>query len=200
MNPERSSAEALTARLRDAVETLLEQEDASYTELTVGSICSAAGISRPTFYAYFDDKVALVRAMATDTIGELVDVSSQWLTAPKATREELNRAMTQLIEAYASHRRVMAVAAEVASYDAKLQNEFSAAVERASRKVARHIADGQERGLVRAGLEPVATARWLGWMTERGLRRAYAGRSIASRSAIAAMTDVHWFTLYDGVS
>jgi AcrR family transcriptional regulator len=194
-----SARETVTAQLRHVIETLLEQEEVSYTELTVTSICSAAGISRPTFYAYFDDKVELVRAIAAETIAELVDVSALWLAAPKATRDELNQAMTRLFEAYAPHRRIMATAAEVASYDAELQDAFTTAMEAAAARVAEHIAAGQSSGLVRLGLEPVATARWLGWMTELGLRRAYARRSIASRASIAAMTDIHWFTLYEAV-
>jgi AcrR family transcriptional regulator len=194
-----SAQEALTARLRSAVEELLEQDASSYTELTVSAICAAAGISRPTFYAYFADKVELVRAIAADTIGELVSVSALWLDAPKSTRAELNQAMTQLFEAYAPHRKAMAAAAEVASYDAELHDTFISSMEAAASRVAEHIAEGQRAGLVRAGLLPPATARWLAWMTELGLRRAFAGRSTASPEAISAMTDIHWFTLYEAV-
>jgi len=194
-----SAREALVARLRAVVESLLEQEVSSYTELTVTVICAAAGISRPTFYAYFDDKVELVRAIAADTIGELVDVSALWLDAPKSTRAELNQAMTQLFEAYAPHRKAMAAAAEVASYDAELHDAFISSLEAAAGRVAEHIAEGQRAGLVRADLHPLATARWLAWMTELGLRRAFAGRSAASPEAIAAMTDIHWFALYEAV-
>lgn len=194
-----SAREALTARLRAVVESLLEDEGSSYTELTVTEICAAAGISRPTFYAYFEDKVELVRAIAADTIGELVDVSAIWLDAPKSTRAELNEAMTQLFEAYTPHRRVMAAAAEVASYDAELHDAFIASMEAAARREAAHIAEGQRAGLVRAELQPLATARWLAWMTELGLRRAFAGRAKASPKAVAAMTDIHWFTLYEAI-
>lgn len=194
-----SAREALIARLRAAVESLLEQEISNYTELTVAAICAAAGTSRPTFYAYFDDKVELIRAIAADTIGELVGVSASWLDAPKSTRAELNQAMTQPLEGYAPHRKVMAAAAEVAAYDAELHDAFIASMEAAARRVAEHIAEGQRSGLVRAGLRPLATARWLAWMTELGLRRAFAGRSTAAPEAVAAMTDVHWFTLYEAV-
>lgn len=199
MAPDQNATAARQADLRLAVETLLDREGSSFTELSVGAICAEVGISRPTFYAYFDDKLDLVRALAAETIGELVGVSGQWLAAPKRSREELEEAMTGLFEAYAPHRKVMAAAAEVASYDPVLQDRFNAAVEAASARVAEHIADGQHEGLIRTDIDAGATARWLGWMTERGMRRAFAGRAMASRSDISAMTDIHWFTLYAGV-
>src|SRR5271163_1884874 len=156
-----SAREVLTTRLREVVESQLEPEQTSYTALTVTAICEAAGISRPTFYAYFDDKVELVRAIAADTIVELVGASALWLTAPKSTRTELHQAMSALFAAYAPHRKVMAAAAEVASYDAKLQKAFASSMEAAARQVRDHIVDGQLGGLVRPGLAPLPTARWL---------------------------------------
>jgi AcrR family transcriptional regulator len=186
--------------LRAAVEELLERDDRSYTELSVGDICAAAGISRPTFYAYVNDKIDLARAMAAETIGELVGVSSVWLSLPpRSSSDELEQAMSAMFTAYAPHRHVMAAAAEVASYDPDFRTRFAAVVEEAAARVARHIADGQRDGYVRAELDPTSTARWLGWMTERGLRRAHAEGSSTPRAAVKAMTDIHWFTLYAGV-
>ncbi|OBH11154.1 hypothetical protein A5695_20315 [Mycobacterium sp. E1747] len=178
---------------------MLEQGDTSYTELTVTGICRAAAISRPTFYAHFDDKVDLIRAIAADTITELVSASALWLDAPKSTRVELNRAMTALFAAYAPHRRVMAAASEVSEYDTQLRESFTTSMEHAAQRVGDHIMEGQAAGLVRVGLQPLPTARWLAWMTELGLRRSFAGRSTADPESIAAMTDMHWFTLYEGV-
>lgn len=194
-----SPREALTARLREVLESLLQNDDTSFTELTVTAICQAAGISRPTFYAYFDDKVGLVRAIAADTIADLVGVSASWLDAPKSTRGELNQAMAELFAAYAPHRRVMAAAAEVAAYDPELHDAFTSAMEAAAQRVAKHITAGQATGVVRRDIAPLATARWLAWMTELGLRNGFAGQSAANPASIGAMTDIHWFTLYEEV-
>jgi AcrR family transcriptional regulator len=197
LNP--SPSRTRLATLRIAVETLLEQENVTFTELSVGAICAEAGISRPTFYASFDDKQDLVRALAAQTIEELVGVSMDWLDAPKQSRGELKKAMRALFEAYGPHWRVMNAAAEVASYDLELRDRFTGAVEEAAARVAEHIAQGQRECLVRSGLDAAATARWLGWMTEGGMRRAFANPEGRLEREIAAMTDVHWFTLYDGV-
>jgi AcrR family transcriptional regulator len=199
VTPHQPPSPARLARLRSAVETLLEAEGASFTELSIGAICAEAGISRPTFYSHFEDKLDLVRALAAGTIGELVDVLQPWLGAPATTREELEQAMADLFSAYAPHRHVLAAAAEVASYDPELQDRFTAAVELAASRVSEHIAQGQREGRIRPGLDATETGRWLGWMTEGGMRRAFANRAIAARSDIAAITDVHWFTLYAGV-
>jgi AcrR family transcriptional regulator len=151
-----SPREALTGRLREVLESLLENDDTSFTDLTVTAICRAAGISRPTFYAYFDDKVG-------------------------------------------PHRRLMTAAAEVAAYDAELHDAFTSSLEAAARRVSEHITSGQAAGDVREDISPLAAARWLAWMTELGLRNGFTAESVANPESIAAMTDIHWFTLYEKV-
>jgi AcrR family transcriptional regulator len=188
---------ARLAQLRAAVETLLDRESTNFTELSVADICAQARISRPTFYAYFSDKADLVRALAADTISEVVGAS--WLTGVPATRADLQRSMSAMCAAYAPYRKVMAVAAEVAAYDTELSDQFTTAVEEAAKRVAVHIEDGQRDGVVRGELNAKNTARWLSWMTESGLRHAFAHSDNADPADVAALTDVHWFTLYDGV-
>ncbi|MFS1664229.1 TetR/AcrR family transcriptional regulator [Streptococcus sp. zg-JUN1979] len=53
-----SNKELAKHRLQKALITLLDEKD--FSELTVSAICKAAKVHRSTFYAYYDNQVALL--------------------------------------------------------------------------------------------------------------------------------------------
>src|SRR5947209_6331519 len=68
---------AIEARILAALEELL-RAGASFTELGVERIASAAGISRSTFYLYFTDKTdLLIRLSASLKLG-VFDTGQDW--------------------------------------------------------------------------------------------------------------------------
>lgn len=184
-------------RLRGAVEDLIGDEQ-SYTALSVERIVKSAGISRATFYVYFEDKSDLLRALAEDFVERLLEAAAVWWTLPAdATKRELRDAMRAIFDAYLPHKVVMAAVVEVASYDARASELFGALVERTISEVTRHIEVGQAGGFVTAGIDPRRTAAWLTWMAERGLYQLVApATGPAVEKLLDAITDITWNTLY----
>ena len=62
-------------RLLEVVEDLLDKGE-SYTELSVERLVSEAGISRSTFYVYFEDKGDLLRGWFEDIEAELAEAEA----------------------------------------------------------------------------------------------------------------------------
>jgi TetR/AcrR family transcriptional regulator, ethionamide resistance regulator len=170
----------------------------SYTELSVERIVREAGISRATFYVYFEDKGDLLRALAVDFIERMIGAAAAWWSLTgDATRMDLRDAMRAIIDAYQPHKVVMAAVVEVASYDAGLRELFGDLLNQTIAAVAQHIATGQAGGYVEAGLDPERTAAWLTWMAERGLYQLVAPATPAAiEKLLDAMTDITWNTLY----
>jgi TetR/AcrR family transcriptional regulator, ethionamide resistance regulator len=186
-------------RLREAVEALMVDGE-SYTSLSVERMVREAGISRATFYVYFEDKSDLLRALAEDFIARLIDAASAWwnLTADDG-KPALREAMRAIFDAYLPHKVVMSAVVEVASYDARIQEVFGALVERTISEVSQHIAIGQAGGFVTPGIDPQRTAAWLTWMAERGLYQLVAPANPAAiERLLDAITDITWNTLYAG--
>jgi AcrR family transcriptional regulator len=184
-------------RLRTAVEALLEAGE-SYTELSVERLVTEAGISRATFYVYFEDKGDLLRALAEEFIGRLTDAAQHWWALDeRATKADLQQAMREIFDAYIPDKVVMAAVVEVASYDAAVREQFGQLVEYTTVGVAKHIAAGQKQGFIDKGLDARRTAAWLTWMAERGLYQlvAPAGKAETER-LLPALTDIVWNTLY----
>src|SRR5271157_5870474 len=65
------------ARLLQVVEDMLDEGE-SFTELSVERIVQAAGMSRSTFYVYFEDKGDLLRAWFSEINEELVAAAAYW--------------------------------------------------------------------------------------------------------------------------
>ena len=56
--------------LLEATERLMD-DGTTFTELSVDRLASEAGISRATFYVYFEDKADLLRLLAARVLAEL---------------------------------------------------------------------------------------------------------------------------------
>ena len=175
-------------------------EGESYTVLSVERIVREAGISRATFYVYFEDKGDLLRALAEDFMDRILVAASVWWTLPDdADKPQLRAAMRAIFDAYIPHKVVMACVVEVASYDAGLQELFGSLLQRTITEVAQHIEQGQAGGYVTPGIDPRRTAAWLTWMAERGLYQLVApAPQAAVERLLDAITDITWNTLYAG--
>lgn len=199
----RSTRAQRREEIRDLLGTAVEKlmaDGESYTELSVERIVRAAGISRATFYVYFEDKGDLLRALAEDFVERMLEAASAWWSLPgDASRADLRVALRAIFDAYRPHKLVAAAVVEVSSYDASLRALFGDLLERVIAAVTEHIETGQREGFVEPELDPQRTAAWLTWMAERGLYQLVApAGAAATERLLDALTDITWNTLYRG--
>ena len=69
--------EQIERRLLDATERLM-RDGASFTELSVDRLSTEAGMSRASFYIYFEDKGHLLRRLAGQVFADLADSAERW--------------------------------------------------------------------------------------------------------------------------
>ena len=141
-----------------------------YADLSVEAIITAGGISRSTFYVYFDDKGDLLVAMAQDVIGDLLADGASWWELPvDGTREDLRKALRVPIDTYRKHRTILGAIAETAAYDPRAQEQQQNLIDQVVSALTTYIGDAQRAGVADAHLDAARTAQWLIWMIERGL-------------------------------
>jgi AcrR family transcriptional regulator len=191
--------EDIVGRMLPVVEGLLADGE-RYSEVSVEKLIKAAGISRSTFYVYFEDKGKLLVALAEDVMAKLVGAAQVWWSLPPdATEADLRDALWGIIAVYGEHSLVWDSLVEASSYDPFVAETFRGVVEGAAAGVAKHIRDGQAAGNVRAEADPKRTAAWLTWMTERGLYQLTPGATTAELKKLCdAQTEIVWRVLYDG--
>lgn len=182
--------------LMAATERLLA--DAPYTAISVEQIIREAGISRSTFYTYFEDKAELLSALAEDIISELMAAAQAWWSLPaNATRDDLFGAMRSITETFLPHQHVWLALAETASYDPGAGARHRALIGETVERVAEHIADGQRNDYVHPELDAEPVAAWLTAMTERGLTQIVAPAAPEQVDRlVASLTDIVWNVLY----
>lgn len=170
----------------------------SFTELSVERIVSLAGVSRSTFYVYFEDKGQLLRAWLTDITEDLDDAAMRWWNlSPEASYDDLEAALRGVVDAYHPHLRLMSAAFDAAAYDPSVREAVLALMAHNTAGLRKHIRDGQHRGFVDATLAAAEVAEWLTWMAERGLHQLIRdAEDSAIDRHVAAYTSIVWNTLY----
>lgn len=189
----------LSRHFIDVVEDLIDA-GAAYADLSVERLITVAGISRSTFYVYFEDKGDLLGAMAADVIGDLLESGRPlWELPDKATRDDLREALRPPLELYREHRAILGAVVEAAATDPGVREQHERLIEAVIASLADHIEAGQRRGSVAPELDPRRTAEWIGWMHERGMYQLIGGSDSAeAEQLLAALTGIIWRTLYEG--
>ena len=193
--------EEIRDRLLAVVERLLAGGE-SYTEISVERLVSDAGLSRSTFYVYFEDKGDLLRAWFSEIEAEVESAARDWWALGRhSEREDLRRALSNVVNAYRPHTTLMAAMYDAAAFDQAVRELVQAMMDWNIAGLRKHIKAGQREGFIDPHLPAQQTAAWLTWMAERGLHQLVREASDAELDRlIDAYTGIVWNTLYAPVS
>jgi AcrR family transcriptional regulator len=184
-------------RLLKVVEELLAEGE-SFTEISVERLVQAAGMSRSTFYVYFEDKGDLLRAWFEEITAELRTAAAAWWSlGVDATREDLHEVLDRIVRTYRPHVTLMAATYDAAAYDGAIRDLVERMMDANVAGLRKHIRAGQKAGFIDGNLPTTQTAEWLTWMAERGLHQLVRSASDNELGQlIEAYTGIVWNTLY----
>lgn len=184
-------------RLLDATERLMS-EGASFTELSVDRLAGEAGISRASFYIYFEDKGHLLRRLAAEVFGDLAAAGERWWgVAERRDPDDLRAAIAGIIASYRRHQPVLVALSEMAGYDAATAQTYRELLTAISQRVQRVIVGGQADGSIRSALPAPATASALTLMVERSCQLVLPGQSPEHDAELAdTLAEIIWAALY----
>ncbi|MHB8696120.1 MAG: TetR/AcrR family transcriptional regulator [Solirubrobacteraceae bacterium] len=159
----------------------LLQQGRAFAELSVGEISARAGVSRPTFYAYFQDKRALVLSLGEELEQSTRAAAGPWL---QTEDDDLRSTLIGVLASFRTHSATLGAIVEAATYDpavAKFWRDFHEwflvnAAERARRA---------DPSLSQADAEALAYS--LVWMTERCLTEHLTAPRVLEQSLINAI-------------
>ena len=189
--------ELLEQRLLDATERLM-RDGATFTELSVDRLATEAGISRASFYIYFEDKGHLLRRLAGQVFGELATSAERWWGAAwQHNPDDLRAALAGIVEIYRRHQAVLAALNEMAAYDPTMAQSYRDLMTAITQRLARVIEDGQADGSIRRELPATTTASALTWMVERVCQQNLPAEPPGyDTELVAALAEIVWGTLY----
>ena len=189
--------EQIERQLLDATERLMGA-GASFTELSVDRLATEAGISRASFYIYFEDKGDLLRRLTGQVFGDLSDGAARWWSvAQRRDPADARAAMTAIIASYRLHQPLLVALNEMSAYDPLVGATYTEILAGISARVAAIIVQGQADGSIRRELPPDPTATSLTWMVERSCQQNLPGRPASYDAELAsALTQIVWAALY----
>ena len=150
-------------RLMEATEQLL-REGHTYADLGIETIAARAGISRTTFYDYFDDKRQLLLSLGSTLISDALQVADEWRPDDDhdQTKSELRRIIRSLVRMY---RHPVAIAIiEATFYDEVVRTAWREEQQRHIERAVRLLTAEHEGGRFQPhGSTIQARARALHW-------------------------------------
>lgn len=153
--------------LRDALATLMA-DGTPFRDISVERLVSTAGMARSTFYVYFEDKSAMLRALSAASLKRFYAAQRAWLAKGRDVKErDIRDGMRRLFDVWLEDEAVLRAVAEAAVYDPAIGDAYTSCERDYARAIERFIRRGQKDGWVAAGLSPADTAAALAWMTER---------------------------------
>lgn len=182
----------LEADLLSAVESL-HDDGLAFGDMSVERLISTAGVTRSTFYSYFEDKDALLRDLARSVLDDLLQT---WQSIrADGSKADLRRGVDEIFVKYRTHRVVM-LAIDEPFPGGSAEREFVDLMGRSTDVVTRFIQAGQQTGRIDKDLSSTTTAALLMWMSERGLAKMVADAHDDELDRLAeALTEIFWRTL-----
>jgi len=185
-----------------ATERLLS--DRGLDDLTVVDIIEEAGISRATFYMYFESKHAPVAALAQEVLEELTEeLWGAWLAGDEPATESLMADhWLQTIARWREHQDVLVAAAHGWRTQPGAYARWGATFQRLVARVADWIEQVRAAHGAPAGLDASALASVLMWLDESAIYMAFTGQApeLASDEELAKTLAGVWIRAIFGSS
>jgi TetR/AcrR family transcriptional regulator, ethionamide resistance regulator len=183
-------------QLLEATERLMG-EGFAFTELSVDRLATEAGISRATFYIYFEDKRQLLLQLTRQVFTELGDAAALWWDfAEQRNPDYARRAIRQIISVYRKHQAVLTAVNELVSYDSVVADNYKVILD----GICERGKAALDRAIAAGGAPPARsweTACALTWMVERMCNQMVRYSPPEADDQIAeALTEVAWRTWY----
>lgn len=133
----------------DGARALLEVKPLS--QVTTDELAGAAGLSRSSFYFYFDSKQAVLSALLAGLADQVRAENDEWLEATGAAEPALRQATAHLVEVWRTHGGLLRQAWRSDSTDALLVEWRDALLDRGTRRLAAKIERDRAAGLAPGG-------------------------------------------------
>ncbi len=189
---------------RDKLLRALERFHATgmhYTEVSVEKLSAAAGLTRTTFYVYFEDKVDLLLAWLEEVGAAAGSAPAGWAVRDRApTRAELRQDVADALARYRPHMAVLAAARDTALFETRVDAAYRAFVRNSIDDLSDHIERGRRGGWVQPDLPATEIATWLASMVHRTLSATPSLDDGAYLDRLDDYAEIFWNTLYRRVA
>jgi AcrR family transcriptional regulator len=117
-----------------AAEVFVER---SYVATTVDDVLARAGVSRPTFYRYFDNKFDLAVSLLRSTTPESLAPYKAFVAAGDRGERAVRAMISEVMGFYDRHASLVRVMTEITAIDPQYMREIDTAFDQTARELSR---------------------------------------------------------------
>jgi AcrR family transcriptional regulator len=171
---------------------------ATFTELSVDRLATEAGISRASFYVYFEDKGHLLRRLTRQVFDDLAGSGEKWWSvAHRRDPADALAAIAGIVADYRRHQALLVALNEMAGYDPLIGETYRDVLTAIITRMTEVIEAGHADGSIRRGLPAAETASSVVWMVERSCHQNLPTAPPSQDGELAsALTQIVWGALY----
>lgn len=159
-------------------------------QIPIDELASGAGISRSSFYFYFDSKQAVLAALLGEISVELAEENAAWLDGTGPDEPALRAATRHSVELWTRSGNLLTQAYAASPDDGEIGTWFAGVMQRGTDRLAARIERDRAAGLAPEGPDARALARMV-----LGLKREAIAEQRPDRSADDVVDDLVVATL-----
>lgn len=125
VSPRSTAARTREVNRRAIVDATVEllARGVPFADMTIEQIVRQAGLSRPTFYAHFRDKRALVLDLGATVQIAVAEAANPWLSSGEG---DVRSTLAAVLDAFRDHRHALSAVVEAAGYDEEVSQFWHA--------------------------------------------------------------------------
>jgi AcrR family transcriptional regulator len=151
--------------------------DRPLADVSVDDLARGAGLSRPTFYFYFESKEAVVLALLDRVASEARALRGRALQdAGEDPATIWRRGVASIVDTFRSHRALMLAVGQLAAESEEVRRVWGDIIEGFVEDTVLAIESERRRGAALPGPDARLLAVALNWMNERVLHAAMSGQ------------------------
>jgi TetR/AcrR family transcriptional regulator, ethionamide resistance regulator len=168
-SPAGPAGRAALPELRDTILTATREllAHTQFSDLSVADILTAAGVSRGSFYFYFDSKHAVLAELVRRAVRRGHEAAAPWLSGPPDTAAALRAGITDGAHLWRENAAVLRAIVENWRTDARLSELWLQQMQTFTDAAAAQIGTDPRASARLAGLDVTAVAGSLTWLGER---------------------------------
>ncbi|WP_108838384.1 TetR/AcrR family transcriptional regulator [Tateyamaria sp. Alg231-49] len=142
---EPSKAALTKAAILDTAHSILETRP--FRDLTVGTLMKATGLSRPTFYLYFNDLHSLMETLLDEAKGGIIEGARTWLACEGDAVTELQNSLRAVVDVGFEHGTILKAVSDAATRDERLEIVWETFLSSFDHVVSARIEHDQQNGI-----------------------------------------------------
>ncbi|MCV7314099.1 TetR/AcrR family transcriptional regulator [Mycolicibacillus parakoreensis] len=192
--PQRSRSDDRRDALLDALESCLRE--ATFDKVSLADIAASAGVSRPSFYFYFENKAAALAALMDRMTNDAFVLSTEFVDSTDVPEVRIETMLAALFDTVDRHRYMFAAMVQARGHSEAVRQVWDQINAQLVGRISDMIRTERDRGAAPRGIDPTVLASVLLEFNDRLLERLALGGPLSREQMMIGAKTVWLGAIY----